>query len=69
MRNCAICNTPIQGRSDMTVCGNACRIKRCRLRKALSEDFQDILYSLQSKDELLDVLSKLKADIEAPIPA
>lgn len=70
MRNCVICNTPIEGRSDKESCGNACRIKRHRLRAMAKDKFADVLYSLKNKDnikQLIKDLEKLVDEINSPL--
>lgn len=70
MRSCVICNTPIEGRSDKLVCGNACRIRRFRLRALAKDRFADVLYSLQNKDniaQLIKDLEKLVDEIESDL--
>ena len=70
MRNCVICNTPIEGRSDKESCGNACRIKRHRLRALAKDKFATVLFSLKNKDnvaQLIKDLEELVEEINNPI--
>ncbi len=70
MRNCVICNTPIEGRSDKESCGNACRIKRHRLRALAKDKFATILFSLKNKEniaQLIKDLEKLVDEIESDL--
>ncbi|WP_312965041.1 hypothetical protein [Stutzerimonas kunmingensis] len=64
MRNCVICNTPIEGRSDKESCGNACRIKRHRLRAMAKDRFADVLYSLKNKDNVAQLIKDLEQLVE-----
>lgn len=70
MRNCVICNTPIEGRSDKESCGNACRIKRHRLRALAKDKFATVLFSLKNKDnitQLINDLEKLVNEVESDL--
>ena len=70
MRNCVMCNTPIEGRSDKESCGNACRIRRHRLRALAKNRFADVLYSLKNKDniaQLINDLEKLVNEVESDL--
>jgi len=52
------------------VCGNACRIRRFRLRALAKDRFADVLYSLQNKDniaQLIKDLEKLVDEIESDL--
>lgn len=66
MRKCVMCDTPIEGRSDKQYCGVACQVRRHRLRKAAQSNFREVLFSLESKDSLLTLLTGLQSMIEAP---
>lgn len=70
MRRCIMCGTPIEGRCDKVVCGNACRIKRHRLRALAKDRFADVLYSLKNKDniaQLINDLEKLVNEVESDL--
>lgn len=70
MRNCIMCGAPIEGRSDKVVCGNACRIRRFRLRALAKDRFADVLYSLKNKDniaQLINDLEKLVNEVESDL--
>lgn len=64
MRSCIMCGTPIEGRSDKLVCGNACRIRRFRLRALAKDRFADVLYSLQNKDNIAQLIKDLEQLVE-----
>lgn len=64
MRSCIMCGTPIEGRSDKLVCGNACRIRRFRLRALAKDRFADVLYSLKNKDNVAQLIKDLEQLVE-----